>query len=329
MKKENLYIPVLRKGIFVPVMMISAIISFFITIFVDLFFYLLGVILNVEYFSIFNPFVTVFLVIFWMVCLIIPGRSKINKLLSIYYKNENGELIRYRLNIENVLEFGELASATAAGTVVGGLANNRTQGRVASQQIAKVVKGILLNTDKNFVLEHLQNETFYKKKKIDETKLDSMYESIDYVNNTKPIRFFRRIFKHVALLMLIVVVINSINFAVATANTKEIQDIRNDIQQDIFSELKPFGYVDKSEKQFLHFQRETIEQTSNIKLHYNYKGELIERDSEVQVYWNYNEDTEHIVNELRTIFTLLDLDFNDGKYREAVEEMKTGQGSVI
>lgn len=336
--EKNIFIPRLenKSKLFMTLFLfIAALISMFIGLGVTVVFLFLMHYLKLEFFSnIFTPFFALIALIAFFILLTYPVVKALMKLKTAYYTNENGDIVKCIIEVENIEKFEALGSAAMVGTILDKIVGHGSRnGFVASQGFVNIIYAISLNTKKEFVLNNIANKSIYKVvkiyKNIDNFKISDQYKNISDENENENVTesIFTpkmNIFRYIIGILLVIIAANIIIMMISFSSTEGINNKNTEISYNIGQELSDFKYISDSKGKF-NFKRNNYSILSTISLNYDYNYVL--KKAEVDIYWDYSENSTYIINEIKTVFEILDLEFNQSTYEEKIELLKSPKRS--
>jgi hypothetical protein len=326
MNKNNIFIPSLENALSTIFIFLSTIICLFINVFITAIFLFSEYFFGFEYFGLISPFTTMYALILWLILLIYPTVKAVSKLMTLFYINEDGDIVRYYINVQNIENFKALASGAVIGAIIDKIIGHGAGGFIASQGLVNIITAIALNTNKEFVLNNIENKDIYVVRKIykktENYKIDKVYKNINEYNDSSSVPIIPNLIKYTAIITAILFAINVIFTAVAVGNNTNIKNTYNEIQHNSGQKLYNFGYENISTKP-MEFKRQTYNINSDILLYYNYTGKLIKTD--INVYWDPSEKSDYILSEIKAIFDILGLNFNESIYKEKVNALQSSE----
>lgn len=327
MNKNSLYIPSLKPALPQLLLFISSMVCLFISVLIMAVFLFLEYFCGFEYFSLVSPFTTEFLLVLWFILLLFPTIKRVCDLLTVYYVNENGEVVKYSIIINSIENFKGLVTGAIIGARLDKIVGHGATGFVAMQNLVRTIMGISHNTNKAFVLGNIENEEIYKVKKVygstNAFKPGRLYKNINEDDEPASVSIKPKLLKYTSIITLILILTNIVFTTVAVNNNAAIKSTYTDIQQTVEQKLSDFRYQNKSTK-LTKFERHNYSVDSVVSLDYDYTGKLRSSElTEVDVYWDFSEKPDYILCELKTIFDILELDLDESKYANAIYTLQS------
>ncbi|GGA79850.1 hypothetical protein [Ornithinibacillus halotolerans] len=324
--RDIIYMPVLKRGIRPIFLLLGTFLSLFLSILIVPIFLIMAYIMDLNYYGSYLPLLTLFALGIWAVVLLIPTIKAAKELTTIYTKDNNGNVTKYQIQMNNVTSFEEAAHGSLVGLGIDVLMGRFGMGLFTGQAFVKVVKGIALNNNKEFVMENLHNEEIYKVSKVypssDNYSIGKNYENIDSLE-AKPIVPKFLIIKYTLITCAVLFGINLILFAFTMNADTSIQENHEEIAKDLSLELQAFGYENTSTRPVV-FKREDGERNSTIKLILTNAGDV--KQAEIDVYWELSEDADYVLKEIQALLDIIGLPYTETEYIEGLAEVQNESG---
>lgn len=273
--------------------------------------------------------VYIFLPVIIFIALSYQGYQFLQSLLYTYQFKED-KIIKGKIqDVDKITETDLAIDAAATAGMIANIGNSSAfLASHLTSRLNRIIRLIKLNSNPEFVEKYFDTELYKKKEYINpklmkETKysliyncdnknkllIPKIYEGICHSPNSKESSFIGRIIKKSVLVFVSILIIAIIDLSVGYSKNNEylnnISSSRSVIEQQLYN----YGFTLKKNNENMYTFSKNIgngEQTSQIKYWFDKNGNITEVD--IQLY--YNSSSKNVDNELRTIITTLNDEFD-------------------